>query len=187
MYDKISVAIKNHYGSKRGMLKYYKYQSLMILGVYNKYKKVDISAVRRLVFVCAGNICRSPFAEAVAVKNGLNTASFGIHCPSGDPADPRAIKYAEDNDYELQSHRTTKMSDYLYEKGDLLVVMEPGHILAIEKEMQAVEITLIGFLLDKKVAYLHDPYNTSPVFFSRCESLIERAVKNYKGWLGDTK
>ncbi|MBK8186883.1 MAG: hypothetical protein IPK77_06345 [Cellvibrio sp.] len=95
--------VADYFGSKKGLLRYYTYEFLRILGVYSKFKRVDFTKVKRLVFVCHGNICRSPLGEAVARHHNIPTTSFGLDTRGGDPADPRAIAWASLNGYNLMS------------------------------------------------------------------------------------
>lgn len=147
------------------------------LGDFECYKQIDFSQVQRLVFVCAGNICRSPLAEAIALKSGITSISYGLACRGGDPADPRAINYAMQHDLDLGQHITKNIEDYSYQTGDLLVGMEPLHVKALEDRFNSgALITLIGLWLPKSKAYIHDPYNANPIFFNRCEDEITSAT-----------
>jgi protein-tyrosine phosphatase len=185
MYQKLSEAIKNHYGSKRGMLNYYKYQLLLKLGFYNKYKKVDFTKVKRLVFVCSGNICRSPFAEVVAKANSFEALSIGLHCKGGAKADFRAIDIAKKYGYELEGHRAANIKDYTYIEGDVILGMEPSHVLELERLGFAPEkISMIGLWGSRPKAYIHDPYNASDVFFNYCELEVMDGVKKIVSQLG---
>ncbi len=174
----VTVKIKNHYGSKLGLLRYAKYELLRTLGFYRSLKKIDFTQVERLVFVCHGNICRSPLGESVARKHGINTTSFGLSTRGDAPADPRAIAWAETNGYDLKQHRTLRVDQYQPKNGDLLVGMEPKHIhtLSLEFASAPVQITLAGLWLNSPMAYLHDPYNTDQKYFSRCESFVASAT-----------
>lgn len=174
----LSVKIKNRYGSKQGLLRFWSYQLLRILGFYRALKKVDFAQVQRLVFVCHGNICRSPLAEAVARKQGIATFSFGLSTRGDAPADPRAIAWAGAHGYDLGQHRTVRVDQYQPQVGDLLIGMEPKHIHALTAEFaQApVQITLAGLWLKSPIAYLHDPYNTGEKYFSRCETFVASAT-----------
>lgn len=174
----LSVKIKNNYGSKLGLLRYAVYELLRILGFYRSFKKVDFTQVQRLVFVCHGNICRSPLGEAVARKQGVATISFGLSTRGNAPADPRAITWAEANGYELLRHRTLRVDQYQPQIGDLLIGMEPKHVYALSKNFchSPVQITLAGLWLNSPIAYLHDPYNTDQKYFSRCETFVVSAT-----------
>ncbi|MDR7088669.1 arsenate-mycothiol transferase ArsC [Cellvibrio fibrivorans] len=174
----LSEKIKNHYGSKRGLLRYIRFEFMRMLGAYRALKKIDFTKVTRLVFVCHGNICRSPLAEAVARKHNLPSISFGLDTRGNDPADPRAVAWASSHGYELTQHKTMRVDQYQPQVGDLLIGMEPKHIWALEHRFaQApVQITLAGLWLPLPIAYLHDPYNANEQYFDRCERSVVMAV-----------
>jgi len=148
------------------------------LGIYKKCEKVDLGNVRRLIFVCSGNICRSPLGEYVAKSQGVIAESFGLDTRGGDPADPRAITYASAQNIDLTSHRTRKIESYSPQAGDLLIGMEPAHYQKLKLLYgDQVAITLAGLWLKKPKTYLHDPYNTNVEFFNTCSSLVEESAR----------
>lgn len=176
----LSELIKNRFGSKKGLLRYCAYESLRIAGFYKSLTKIDFTRVERLVFICQGNICRSPLAEAVALKQGIPAISFGLDTRGGDPADPRAITWAKLNDYDLESHKTQRIEHYIPQPGDLLIGMEPRHIRKLKVKFggEPVQMTMLGLWLKTPIAYLHDPYNSKPEYFYRCEDMVVQAARN---------
>jgi protein-tyrosine-phosphatase len=176
----VSEIIKNRYGSKKGLLRYIAYEVLRTLGVYRELAKVDFAQVKRLVFVCHGNICRSPLGEAVARQHGIPAISFGLDTRGNDSADPRAIAWAEANGYNLKEHKTKRVDQYEPQAGDLLIGMEPRHIrkLTAHFEQVRIQITLIGLWLESPIAYLHDPFNTNKEYFDLCETTVQDATRN---------
>ena len=178
----VTEAIKNRYGSKKGLLRYVAYELLRMFGIYRSLTKIDFAQVKRLVFVCHGNICRSPLGEAVARKHGVATTSFGLDTRGNDSADRRAIAWAQANGYSLQEHITKRVDQYEPQAGDLLIGMEPKHIHGLRARFaQApVQITLIGLWLESPLAYLHDPYNANGEYFDKCEILVSAAVLQLK-------
>ncbi|ROQ18059.1 protein-tyrosine-phosphatase [Marinimicrobium koreense] len=171
MLKRLDQKIKNSFGSKKGMARAIWHYSSMMLGKYRPYQSVDFDSVERLVFICAGNICRSPLAEAVANSMGFPSVSYGLHCRGGDPADPRARSFAESISLDLSLHITRNFQDYTYQSGDLIVGMEPSHLAALrDREIPpTTTITLAGLWLPKAKPYIHDPHNTCDMFFDRCE------------------
>ena len=174
----VTETIKNRYGSKKGLLRYIAYELLRMLGVYRSLTNIDFAQVKRLVFVCHGNICRSPLGETVALQQGVPAISFGLDTRGNDSADPRAIAWAQTNGYNLQEHITKRVDQYEPQEGDLLIGMEPKHIRKLRAHFaQApVQITLIGLWLKPPLAYLHDPYNAKPLYFDLCEKRVELAT-----------
>ena len=96
---------------------------------------------RRVLFVCTGNICRSPLAEAVfkdlLERRGLDRRyevdSAGTHgWHEGEPADPRTIKVGARHGLRVDSvARGLSAADF--ERFDVLVAMDRGHL----REMRA--------------------------------------------------
>jgi len=92
----------------------------------------------RILFVCMGNICRSPMVETVAriefARAGIaaeiasaGTESYHI----GEPADPRAIEIAEANGYPLAQHRARQVKAADFERYDRILVMDRVNLGAI--------------------------------------------------------
>jgi protein-tyrosine phosphatase len=90
----------------------------------------------RILFVCSGNICRSPLAAAVfthlAKAQGLERSfqvdSAGTHgWHEGEPADPRARRVAGRHGIPVDSvARPVKTADF--ESFDLILAMDRGHL-----------------------------------------------------------
>ncbi len=72
--------IRPRFGTLRGLVRLALSYPQLFLGL-GAGRPVDPATVRRLVFVCQGNICRSAFAEAAARRAGLRAASCPLHRP----------------------------------------------------------------------------------------------------------
>jgi protein-tyrosine phosphatase len=175
----VTETIKNFYGSKKGLLRFIAYEVLRFMGIYRKCVDVDFVRVKRLVFVCQGNICRSPLGEAVARQLGVPAISFGLGTRGNDSADSRAIAWAEANGYNLKEHKTKRIDQYEPREGDLLIGMEPRHIRTLYAEFAhaSVQITLMGLWLKSPLVYLHDPYNANVEYFTRCVRLVDESAR----------
>ncbi len=174
----LQIYVKNRFGSKRGLIRTVITECKRRAGIYSEYERIELNNIKRLIFVCSGNICRSPLGEAVAKSHGVVAESFGLDTRGGDPADPRVVNYAAKKNIDLSQHRTRYIDAYKPLKGDLLIGMEPAHLAKIHALFQGqVPVTLAGLWLDKPIAYLHDPYNTCPDFFDSCSSLVERSAE----------
>lgn len=169
--------ILDRFGSRWGLLNYSKYLLHQWGGSYRPYTDLEWSRVQRFVFICKGNICRSPLAWGYATHRGVAADSFGIDCPDGDPADPRAVAYAATAGFDLSVHRTRNLSRLAARPGDLLVVMEPAHLPAVQQFASVAQITLAGLWLPRRNPYVHDPYSTNAAYFQRCEDNVVAAVE----------
>lgn len=170
--------IKDKYGSKKGLALNVYYSTLQFLGLFKRYKNINLTAIDRVIFVCAGNICRSPLAEAVAHKFDFPTDSYGLNCRGGDGGDPRAIQFCSMADLDLTKHITKNISTYIPQQGDLVIGMEPKHIKHLKPLIKdRAQLTLIGLWLQKPKPYIHDPYNTNAEYFYLCETQVAKATE----------
>ena len=88
-----------------------------------------------VMFLCWGNICRSPMAEVVAREvarhEGVDArfSSTGVSAEeSGNPIDRRARSILRENDYPVHDHRARRLTPELLADVDLLVAAEQYHL-----------------------------------------------------------
>ena len=89
-----------------------------------------------IVFVCWGNICRSPMAEIVARAyaerdevTGVAFASAGVSAEEeGNPIDPRAVAALQRAGYEATDHRARRIAADEAKDASLLIGMEQIHL-----------------------------------------------------------
>ena len=134
--------------------------------------------VRRLVFVCHGNICRSAYADGLARRAGKNVTSFGLSTSSGLAAWPLVLDRSLERGLDLSDHRTTRIEDYVPQPGDYLLAMEARHLrkLAANPKTANLPRGLLGSYASPPVPHLHDPYQLDPAYMDVCLARIERAV-----------
>lgn len=170
--------LAQHYGSRRGFALTWWHRMLYQFGSYREYRRVDWKSVERLVFVCKGNICRSAFAEAVALELGLDSISGGIDTIEGAPANSEAVGMAAIKGINLNGHRTRPMHSLPLKKGDVLIAMEPWQAGHLEREfVKQYGCTLLGLWGTPERPYIHDPYGASAAYFETCFSYIEQSVQ----------
>ncbi len=139
----------------------------------------DPAQVKRLVFVCHGNICRSAMADVVAQKAGLNTSSFGLSTDQNKPAHGPAIDAALALGYDMTAHRATRVQDFVAQEGDVLLAMETRHLrtLSMIPNVAATPRILLGLQLTPPIPHLHDPYELDPAYMPMCLTRVIRAVE----------
>lgn len=93
----------------------------------------------RVLFVCTGNTCRSPLAEAiarvVASRRQLVDVSFasaGTSAWEGAPASDGALLVGLERTLDLNAHRARQLTRDIVEDADLLLAMGPHHLERIE-------------------------------------------------------
>lgn len=89
----------------------------------------------KILFVCSGNTCRSPMAEAIARRlaeeRGLadvEVSSAGTGAMGGAPISDGALLVGIENGMDLGAHRSRPLDRELVEEADLILVMGAGHL-----------------------------------------------------------
>jgi protein-tyrosine phosphatase len=172
-------------GGRRPATRFLGYTLLGALGLYRRDRQVDFSRVQRLVFVCSGNICRSPYGEELARMRGIPTVSFGLHANGIASADPTAIRVAALEGIHLDRHVSTRAADYEPLPGDLLLTMEPWQLAEVRGLVDArgAQVTLLGLWCRRSLPYLPDPYGKSDECFRHVFDLVAEAVERIGGRL----
>ncbi|WP_066515468.1 arsenate reductase/protein-tyrosine-phosphatase family protein [Sphingobium cloacae] len=169
--------IRSRFGTFRGLIRLALSYPQAVLRLAEE-RRPDPARVRRLVFLCQGNICRSAFAEAAARSAGLRAASFGLSAASGRGAHGPAIAAAAALGHDLSAHRAADIRDYVPEEGDLLLAMEVRqlHRLAADPRLRDRPRLLLGRWTRPALPHLHDPYGLDDRYMTQCLARIEKAV-----------
>ena len=108
------------------------------VGTESRNKPMIVKDNPRILFVCMGNICRSPMVETVArvefaragiVADIASAGTEGYHI--GERADHRAIEIAEANGYPLAQHRARQVNAADFDNYDWILVMDRVNLGAV--------------------------------------------------------
>jgi low molecular weight protein-tyrosine phosphatase len=137
--------------------------------------------IRRVVVLCHGNICRSPFAEVLLAARvpALEVRSAGLHAGDGNPADPSAIACARRMGVSLAAHRSARVSGELLGWADLILVMQGSHVAALARGWPQVagRVRLLGDFLAAPPHALPDPWGEADEVFDRVFASVRAAVE----------
>ena len=148
-------------------------------GLLEAYRLRHPERVRRVVFVCLGNICRSAYAHRVAASLGMPAVSIGLSTSTGAASPDAALRAAQRCGADLSTHRATDFRDFEALPGDLFLAMEIGHAHELQRRLIArtdVQIALLGLWCEPATPHLHDPYTLSDAYFDRCFARVRQAV-----------
>ena len=146
--------------------------------------------MKRVLFVCTGNICRSPTAEAVArywAKNmgldgELQFDSAGTHAYHvGEEPDPRAQDAARERGYDLSRLKARRLTAQDFASFDLILAMDYVHLDEMLHECPPqYQDKLAMFLVKAGVKHAEevpDPYYGGPAGFEEALELCEMGVQ----------
>ena len=143
-----------------------------------------------VLFVCMGNICRSPTAEGVMRKlvadAGLSgrvrvdsAGTHGYHV--GEPPDPRALAAAKRRGYDLSDLRARELESADFERFDLLLAMDFNNLDRLQTlcppQFQPKVGMLMGYARQYKVPIVPDPYYRGAAEFNRVLDYVEDACE----------
>jgi protein-tyrosine phosphatase len=144
----------------------------------------------RILFVCMGNICRSPTAEGVfrkiareeAPELALEIDSAGTHdYHIGDRPDPRAIAAARARGVDLTPLRARQLDAVDFERFDLLLAMDRRNVsdaLAIAPVTGRERLRLfMEYAPEASAREVPDPYYGGAEGFEEVLDLVERASR----------
>ena len=123
--------LENEYGGARGFFTHYQAIAWHRLGRWEKHRQIDFREVKQFVFVCQGNVCRSPYATARARAAGLPSISYGLDVQTETPANTQARAEALKHGVDLSSHRSKAFEHSHDSRGDLLIGMERSHLIQL--------------------------------------------------------
>ena len=142
----------------------------------------------RVLFVCLGNICRSPTAEAVFravaareapdLKIEIDSAGIaGYHV--GEPPDERSQAAARRRGYDLSPLRARMVAPEDFERFDLILAMDRNNLDALHRRAPAAvreRVRLcLEFATDVDAVEVPDPYYGGPNCFEKVLDLVETA------------
>lgn len=173
--------INRRFGTWRGLLRLLLAYAELGTGRLRQFRLRRPEQVKRVVFVCLGNICRSAFGDKVAWESGLRVASLGLSTTTGVGSPDAAREAARRNGIDLDGHRAVDWGDFEVQPGDLFLVMEVRQAHELRRRLGTradVQVCLLGMWCAPAVPHLHDPFTLSAAYFDTCFARVRQATDN---------
>ena len=156
---------------------------------------------QRILFVCMGNICRSPLAEAIsrglAQQQGLaNTLDFDSagthgHLHHGSAPDQRAQRVGARHGYDLSKMRARPVVAADFDRFDHILAMDAANLAELKRHCPATSHGKLALFLDYAdsldVKDVPDPYYGTEDGFERVLELCEQAARGLLSHLANKK
>ncbi len=125
----------------------------------------------KILFICTGNTCRSPMAEALTKKKYpmAEVSSCGLCAFSGDSATLESIDAMKSYGIDLSAHRARSFSRYMIDEYDIFAVMTSQHYEALSEVIPPKKLVILG-------NGIPDPYGLGTEAYKKCAEDIEKAI-----------
>ena len=152
----------------------------------------------KILFVCLGNICRSPLAEAIFLhkikEKGLENDFEASSCGTadyhiGDPPDPRTIRNAAKNGIEIH-HLCRQLTNSDLDNFDLIAAMDKSNYFSIlnltNASLNAHKIFLMRAFDPQGKGDVPDPYSGTERDFQAVFEILDRSIDGLIEYLQKT-
>ena len=149
--------------------------------------------MKKLLFVCSGNTCRSPLAEGIAreiLREGLpekiDISSAGSTAVDGAPASPLATAVAGKHSIDLSKHKARLLSRKLVKSADLIIAMSSKH----RQTVGVIEPSALGYtylltdFCEGESGDIPDPIGLSAEEYERTYRILEKCIRGLAEKLG---
>jgi protein-tyrosine-phosphatase len=175
--------------NRRERLTFAKLRVLSEMGVASFQRRPETRPARTIIFVCFGNIMRSPMCEALLkrmLREGSDrrfvVTSAGLHALPGREAHPWAIAAGQTLGISLQDHRARLLSTEMVDSADLIFAMDYCNFVEILSRWKTARKKL--FMLGAYFPGRHpeteipDPYNGTAAETVECYKVLDACVQN---------
>jgi protein-tyrosine phosphatase len=145
-------------------------------------------AARSFLFVCFGNIMRSPMCEALmkeAIGNSRPTVralSAGLHATPGRPAHPWSISAARAFGVDLSRHRARRLNPEALDQADVIFAMDYRNLVELLCRYPWVKEKVYMLSAYAEEGYrsieIQDPFFGDEAETRRCYTILKRCIDN---------
>jgi protein-tyrosine-phosphatase/predicted ATP-grasp superfamily ATP-dependent carboligase len=145
----------------------------------------------KIVFICYGNICRSPLAAGLAAQRlrDLDIESAGFHRQEGRTCPEKIQRIGNSFGVDLSGHRSTRVAPEIFANADLVIAMDKENLNCLRREFpEALErTTLLGLFGDPSAFAIADPFLADEATTQRICEQVSSSVEGLARWIGSGK
>jgi protein-tyrosine-phosphatase/predicted ATP-grasp superfamily ATP-dependent carboligase len=172
--------LKNKYTQQR-MLRHH--QSLL-------QRLAAAGGPRKIVFLCYGNICRSPLAAKLAEQQLSNVAiaSAGFHKTTGRTSPEKMQRIGSSLGVDLSGHRSARATRDLLMTADLVIAMDLENLDRLKSEFPEARsrTTLLGLFGNPPALTIADPYLADEAATSRICEQVRSSIDGLALWVAQS-
>ena len=138
-----------------------------------------------LLFICSGNICRSPIAEGIAPKiaaelglsvQALSAGTLGIR---ERPADPHSVSVCKEVKVDISSHKSQEITNELVNWATYILVMERRHASHVREHFPFAEDKILELGMFGSVTHIPDPIGSWKFRFRGTRNQIDKCLRGF--------
>ncbi|MGO9085994.1 MAG: low molecular weight protein-tyrosine-phosphatase [Candidatus Sulfotelmatobacter sp.] len=183
---------------QRERLLYLRIRLLSSIGFTNPKHAHPPRTARSFLFVCFGNIMRSPMCEALMIRALSNSTSLrftvtsaGLNAVPGTAAHPWAVKAAQELGISLENHRARLLNAEMVNRADAIFAMDyQNQVQLLSRYSQAKnKVFMLGAFAgeDAHLSEIRDPYHGGEEATRSCYKILGTCIQNLVGRLSDSQ
>ncbi|MGZ7076643.1 MAG: arsenate reductase/protein-tyrosine-phosphatase family protein [Candidatus Angelobacter sp.] len=145
----------------------------------------------KIVFLCYGNICRSPLAAGLAEQrlSGVSIESAGFHDQAGRSCPEKILRIGNSFGIDLSGHRSARVMEDHLANADLVVVMDLENLNRLRREFPEIaeRTTLLGLFGAPGSLAIADPYLTGESATNRICEQVRAGIDGLALWVAKAK
>lgn len=145
----------------------------------------------KIVFLCYGNICRSPLAAKLAEQelSGMTIESAGFHEHAGRSCPEKMLRIGSSYGVDLSSHQSARVTRELLLSADLVVALDPENLVRLRSEFPEMQgrTTLLGLFVNPPLLAIADPYLADEAIARKICEQVRSGIDGLARWVASTK
>jgi protein-tyrosine-phosphatase/predicted ATP-grasp superfamily ATP-dependent carboligase len=145
----------------------------------------------KIIFLCYGNICRSPLAAALAEQrlSGVAIDSAGFHDQTGRSCPQKILRIGTSYGVDLSSHRSARVERDQLANADLVIAMDLENLNRLRQEFPEISdrTTLLGLFGMPETLAIADPYLTDEAATNMICEQVRVGINGLASWVTKLK